>query len=403
MTSAQKSSPPERPWEGLDPALAGVISPLLPMLADDIVAEIARAIPEYRHPIEGAFGRGLRAGVRQALEQFVELIGHPEHEGPAVSDVYSALGRGELRAGRGLDALQAAYRLGARVAWWRVSQAARASGADAEQLSRLADSIFAYIDEISAQSVEGYARAQAAAAGEQQRRRERLVRTMVATEAPAPDALRAAAADAAWPLPRTLAALVAAGDEGARLSRRLPPGAIAGRVGDLACVLVPDPDAPGLRTVLEGGDRIVPEPAAALGPTVEPADARLSYVRAREALRLRQRGVLSGSGLVIAEEHLGTLVLYRDARLLNELARRRLAPLDVLTAGARSRLEQTLLSWLRHQGSVPAVAHELHVHRQTVRYRLGRLRELLGAGLDDPDTRLELELALRGRRAAQAT
>jgi DNA-binding PucR family transcriptional regulator len=35
------------------------------------------------------------------------------------------------------------------------------------------------------------------------------------------------------------------------------------------------------------------------------------------------------------------------------------------------------------------------VHPQTVRYRLGRLRELYGERLDDPDQRFQLELALR--------
>jgi DNA-binding PucR family transcriptional regulator len=42
------------------------------------------------------------------------------------------------------------------------------------------------------------------------------------------------------------------------------------------------------------------------------------------------------------------------------------------------------------------VAGELHVHPQTVRYRLARLREHFGETLDEPDTRFELELALRG-------
>jgi DNA-binding PucR family transcriptional regulator len=35
------------------------------------------------------------------------------------------------------------------------------------------------------------------------------------------------------------------------------------------------------------------------------------------------------------------------------------------------------------------------VHPQTARYRLARLRELIGASLDDPDARLEMELAIR--------
>ena len=43
------------------------------------------------------------------------------------------------------------------------------------------------------------------------------------------------------------------------------------------------------------------------------------------------------------------------------------------------------------------MAAELHVHPQTARYRIARLRELLGEQLDDPDARFELELALRAR------
>ena len=45
-------------------------------------------------------------------------------------------------------------------------------------------------------------------------------------------------------------------------------------------------------------------------------------------------------------------------------------------------------------GDRRAVADELHVHPQTVRYRMGRLREVFGADLDDPDLRLQLMLAL---------
>jgi DNA-binding PucR family transcriptional regulator len=40
-------------------------------------------------------------------------------------------------------------------------------------------------------------------------------------------------------------------------------------------------------------------------------------------------------------------------------------------------------------------AATLHVHPQTVRYRLAALREAFGDALDDPGARLELAIALR--------
>jgi DNA-binding PucR family transcriptional regulator len=69
---------------------------------------------------------------------------------------------------------------------------------------------------------------------------------------------------------------------------------------------------------------------------------------------------------------------------------------------AAERLAETLRSWLLHQGRRDAVAEELHVHAQTVRYRMGQLRELYGDRLDDPRTVLELVLALHGRPSPPA-
>src|ERR1700739_2256099 len=134
---------------------------------------------------------------------------------------------------------------------------------------------------------------------------------------------------------------------------------------------------------------------AALGPSMGAGEAPVSFARARAALALQQAGVLPDGQLVLASEHLLTLLLHSDPSLTTELAARCLAPLRELPPRARERLESTLLAWLRHRGNVPAAAAELHVHRQTVRYRLGRLRELLGDALEAPDRRLELELALR--------
>jgi hypothetical protein len=48
------------------------------------------------------------------------------------------------------------------------------------------------------------------------------------------------------------------------------------------------------------------------------------------------------------------------------------------------------------------VAQDLFVHAQTVRYRMGQLRELYGDRLDDPRTVFELVLALHGPGASEA-
>ncbi len=58
-------------------------------------------------------------------------------------------------------------------------------------------------------------------------------------------------------------------------------------------------------------------------------------------------------------------------------------------------LADTLRAYLDGFGDVAAVAHQLHVHPNTVRYRVRRIEKLLSTSLDDPDDRLVLALGLR--------
>ena len=376
-----------------------MLRPELPALADEIVAELSHGVPDYARPLEGPFGKALRSGVEEALGRFTTMV---ENQGAGPEEgreVYLNLGRGEMRAGRSMDALLAAYRLGARVAWRRLAAAGERAGLHPHTLYALAEAIFAYIDELSADSIEGYAREQAAAAGALQRRRQRLAALLVQEPPATPAAVEAAAANAAWRLPRSLAALVVdaegSGEQADRLALRLGPEALVVHVAPFIVALVP---AAGRRSELEAAVR---GRRAALGPAVTWQEAGLSFARARALLRLaRDGGIEHGGGLLLAESHKLSLLLGVDRRLARDVADTALAPLESETELSRERLGSTLDAWLRHRGRTEAVAKALHVHPQTVRYRLARLRELFGPRLDDPDARFELELALRARRLA---
>jgi hypothetical protein len=358
-----------------------------------VIAAIRERVPAYHRPLRGRFGAGIRQGVEVALTQFADLVANPELDRSDMDAVYRGLGAGEYRERRSLDVLLAAYRIGARVSWRRVSELAIEAGYAGRSLAVLAEAVFAYIDEVSALSVEGYAQAQSAAAGQSERLRSRLAELMLAPST-SPDAVEAAAAEAGWEIPRQVAALASAGDEN-QLRARLPAGTpvaeLDGEPGG-AVAFVADPEAPGLPARLRRGLRQSP---AVLGPPVAVAAAASSAARARDVLRLIEAGSIDAEGLVLAEDHLGALIAHGDEPVLTALARRRLAPLDGETRASRRRLAETLRAWLDHQGEVARVATELGVHPQTVRYRLARLRELFGEALDLPDQRFELALALR--------
>lgn len=394
MTIEQKTDTlPAQPWTGLPPRVAEVLRPGIPQLSDEIIDAIREGVPPYAQPLEGAFGTGVRVGVEQALTEFVDLVETPDRDRSPGREVYVGLGRGEARAGRTMEALLAAYRIGARVAWRRVAEVARAAGLGEEVLARLAESIFAYIDELSGLSAEGHAQEQAAAAGEAQRRRRRLVTVMIQSPPPAEAAVEDAAREAGWQLPRSLAALVWR-HSARRIAARLSAEAIVAPLDDFSCALVPDPEAPGRRREIEAA---LGEHPAVIGPAVSWQQAAISARRAFAAQRLVDEGVLPANGLVVADEHLTALILHSDRDLLDDLAQRHLGPLTAETDSSRERLSQTLLAWLDHQGNVPEIAAALHVHPQTVRYRLGRLRESFGSALDDPQVRFELGLVLRAR------
>lgn len=179
------------------------------------------------------------------------------------------------------------------------------------------------------------------------------------------------------------------------LTRRLDADVLAGTDADGAWLAVPDPDGPGRRAAL---DRALGDERAALGPTVGLADAPRSLRWARLALSLAHDGAIaSGTGAVRSDEHLSEMTLLADAELADALMRRALAPLDPLPAAERERLLDTLAAWLDHQRHTPRIAAQLHVHPQTVRYRMAKLHELVGDALDTPAGRFELGLSLRVR------
>ncbi len=381
------------PWRALPITVADLIEPELEAITGEILETIAEEVPEYARPLEGRFGHGIRTGVGEALSQFVALIRDPGAGRELGREVYVGLGRGELRQGRTLDSLQAAYRVGARVAWRRIARAGRRAGLDAEALSLLAEAIFAYIDELSADSVEGYAEAQSESEGLRERRRRELALLLMREPAAEAADLRAAAQAAGWKIPRRLAALACAEADLARLARRLPVDSLVTQLDELGCVLVPDPVGPGRASAIE---RAAAESEVALGPVGGPgAQTGESWRLAKSALRAMGAGALPSRGLVSAEDHLAELLLFEGSAFATRIAVRRLAAFDPLTEKARERMRETALAYVRQQGNSVAMAAALHIHPQTARYRVARLRELLGNQLDDPDARFELEIALR--------
>ncbi|MGA2009611.1 MAG: helix-turn-helix domain-containing protein [Solirubrobacteraceae bacterium] len=379
----------------------GVVRAELDSLVERILAGVRAASPAYADVLAAPEGLALRLGVEQAIRAFLEAIERGERPGRETDELWRRLGEAEFQAGRGLEDLRAAFRTGTREAWRGAADLAIRAGVSATVAVALAEAIFVYGDELATEVVEGYLQMQSDREGERERRRRRLGVALLDPAGQDPEAVARAAELAGWALPRRLAVLALDGEDVGAVTRRLDLDVLVGADADGAWLVLPDPDGPRRRAAI---DRALAGEAAALGPTVAPADAHRSLRWARLTLTLARDGALGSAGPPTpgptrTRDHLATVILLQDRRLARELAADRLAPLHALPAGERERLARTLAAWLAHQRHTPGVAAELHVHPQTVRYRIARLGELLGDALASPAGRFELELALRIDRA----
>lgn len=332
---------PEPPHWDLDAATYERMRSALAAVADDSVAAIIEEVPSYRGPFTGLRGQRIREAVQLALDVFLNVAMRSvggDQTATATARVKSEaydLGRGEARAGRPMDALLTAYRIGARVSWRVLSREAIASGMPAASVGQFAEQVFSYIDDLSAASVAGHTDELQTRGRARERLLERIARSLAAGD-PELD-LRRRAEGADWEPPASLTAVLLPSGNAPTVRAGLDPrtlhvtGDLPGLDEDTALLFVPDltPGArPGLRRRLDGR-------CAVLGPTRPWTQAHASLARARRAASLPR-----DSTVLDTDEHLVELVIRADEDAYLDLRAAALAPLDQLRPAVRGRLER---------------------------------------------------------------
>ncbi|MBB3036913.1 PucR family transcriptional regulator [Hoyosella altamirensis] len=382
----------------LDPEIVAALQVGLPRFAELTVAAVMVEVPSYSRAFSGRMGKTIEGAVRMALGALVQIAARAEGSDlrsplPAALDGAYELGRGEARNGRSMDALLAAYRVGARAAWREMATTVVERGLPALTVARFAELAFAFIDELSAASIAGHADERATTGQVRQHYLDQLGQNLLAGKPE--EALLSSAERATWQAPDTLTAVLLPlaqtrglmsrfGQATLHITEELP-GMEA--TDPSAVLLIPDMDGANRATLL----RLLEDRHAIVGPAREWTRVRSSYQRA-----LRTREIVRGdiAAPIDTNEHLVELILTADLEAAEDLRNRVLAPLAEIRASSAERLGETLRSWLLHQGQRDLVAADLYVHAQTVRYRMTQLRELYGDRLSDPQTVLELIVAL---------
>lgn len=379
------------PGVRLPRAFLSELRPHIPEVSVLAVRAIMAEVPIYDRALDGPMGETIRAAVQMTLEGFLGVAARAtslDIQAPvAVVKGAYALGAAESRSGRSIEALLAAYRIGARVSWQELSAAALTAGASATQLALLAGMVFAYIDELSAATVAGHRDQEESSDRLLRQRLERLAIALVHDEGD--DVVDGLVERTDWKAPRTLTAVLLPHAQARPVLSAAPEASLAltdapsEHPDHTAVLLAGTGSRASLLALLSGRDAVV-------GPARPWREVRSSYLRAVRGLELPG----APDGVLDTDVHLATLVVSADPEARHDLASRALAPLDEVSAATREKLTETLRSWLLHQGRRDAVAADLFVHPQTVRYRMGQLRDLFGERLDDPVAVQDLVLAL---------
>ena len=389
---------------GREPKLHAMLPLLLERLPD--MLEEVRVMLTAGWPDYAEFLAEEQAEVTGAAESFMLwLIDTVEHgldrpqQGPIGDrlELFQEIGRVQWREGREISTLLSAYQVGARVAWRYVSGAALRAGVEPDTLAALAEGVFAFVDQLSSASAHGYVMEQSQSVAERELLRDELVELLLSDRSNSA-AVHAAAVRAGWTVPREAAVILLSVNNalGHEALNRLDSSCLLIRRRTLLGAIVPDPVRPGRRQRLKSS---LAGTAAVVGHPVPLEQLPVSVQFAELTARLRAAGILT-EDVVFVEDHLDALIVHRDAKLLEALREQALAPLAALAPTQRERLSETLSAWLRHMGDRQAVAAELHIHPQTVRYRMTQLHEAFGPALDDPASRSRLTLALAWGTAA---
>ncbi len=179
------------PLKALTERLAGEFD----SMCAETEAAVLRELPEVAERADAILRRRM---IEETFRRVLALLGRQtEAAGEAATHV--AFGAAAARAGVALESLTAGYRIGARVGWAHLRQAVRDLQLNTELVLFLADAHVAYVDELTANSLDGYTREAEAASGQRARERQALLDALLRG-----DSSQDAARHAGWPWPTQL-------------------------------------------------------------------------------------------------------------------------------------------------------------------------------------------------------
>jgi hypothetical protein len=335
----------------------------------------------------------LRATCAQNIRQLLTMLGGQ----PPAGSAPASAGRAGVHAGVPMSALFDAYQIGATFLWEELATVGTRDGWSAAAVILLATKSWRHLHDFTAAMSESYRAELETRVRKQVRKRSALVRALLEGSLAEPELWEAA--------------------DLLRLPHRGPYVVIAARVAGMAESALPSIeqtlDGLGIGSAwelthdLEVGVAGLPRPGDQFGRLIEKLDGDAAsrigvsplyedLAATSQAVRLAQialRGAADPGRVVVFGRDPLSVAAASAPDVMNRLADAILAGLDAISGEDRLVLLDTFGVWLDSAGSAEETARRIHMHPNTVRYRLRRLEERTGRSLSDPRQVAELSLA----------
>jgi hypothetical protein len=364
-------------------------------IARRMVAAFRSEISGYARLPDSVVEGQILAVSQRNVELFFRSI--TEARGPSEEELepFRASARSRAEEGLPLEDLLHAYRMGGRLGWESLVDAARPD--EHGPLLSGAGLLMRYIDSVSSAVAQTYLDEHQHLVSEEERRQRALVEALIHPEREAP-AIRDLAQRVGFPLA-----------ERYRAFAKALPGAPTHAHSQLASAL----RARGVLALTEG-DRVTglaaedvdeavfarPRGPFALGEPAPRSELAAALTDMRLLVDIGRRDEIDGP--VDAEAFVAELLLARSPDLAARVADRVLGPLEAYAERRGSGLLETLEAFLGCGLDRRRASEHLHVHPNTLDYRLRRITELTGLDPGRPRDLVLLELALAHRRLRPA-
>jgi len=401
-TASKGASPRERALSQILDDLARVTDDL----AERMLKQYLSSIPSYRSLPDVTLDQ-IRDLNRANIAGFV--VAMRESRGPSNQELTMVRESASRRAREGvpLSALLVAYRTGAQLAW---AETRAIIGEDPQRMAaglELASAVMNWIDEASGAAAQAYLAEHERLTSDREAARRDFLDGALGGELVAEEILARAEALGLDVAARYGVAVVASRDSDSQetllrnarraLNADLPKAdqtLVVARGDELVIIFRADEGADAMTEHLrafvdQATENVGGHLCGGVGRSRESLTELSSSYR-EAAIALAAARAASGSPVAVYGEVLIEELILRERAVARRLARTILEPLE-----GHADLKATLIEYIEHGPSLPAVAKRLYLHPNTVAYRLARVRELTGRDPKSPAGVAELFLALR--------